>query len=154
MSVNKETFKKTVFEQCVHIVEGKIEKLQKQSLQIQESLVGETKSSVGDKYETARAMLHLDKEKIALQLSELSKQLQSVLVLQDKRRTNTIEASSLFKVSSQWYLLATSLGKVQVAGVTVFVVSTASPFGREIVGKSEGDTFVFGKIDGVIEELL
>mgnify|MGYP001827556230 FL=1 len=66
-------FKQHLYDQCFTFVEYKLNTIQKAILELQESLTTETKSSAGDKHETGRAMLQLEREKIGQQLAETQK---------------------------------------------------------------------------------
>ena len=69
---NLET-KENLYLQCVHFVEKRFNTIQNTINEIQESLTSETKSSAGDKHETGRAMLQLEREKAGNQLAEIQK---------------------------------------------------------------------------------
>ena len=58
---------------CKSHVNSRISRIQKDIDSIQESLASETKSSAGDKHETGRAMLQLEREKLGQQLKEAEK---------------------------------------------------------------------------------
>ena len=67
--------------QCVNFVENRFQTIQKTIKEIQESLATETKSSAGDKHETGRAMLQLEREKSGNQLAEIQKIKEALLKL-------------------------------------------------------------------------
>ena len=55
--------KKKLYMACECYLQLRFDALKERLDDINESLASETKSSAGDKYETGRAMLHLEKEK-------------------------------------------------------------------------------------------
>ena len=67
------TIKESLFKKCEAFVEKRLQSIQKANSEIQESLLSETKSSAGDKHETGRAMLQLEREKTGQQLAEIQK---------------------------------------------------------------------------------
>ena len=70
---NDLSLKKDLYAQCLKFVEDRYLKIHNQINEIQESLTSETKSSAGDKHETGRAMLQLEREKVGQQLAEVEK---------------------------------------------------------------------------------
>jgi len=99
-------------------------------------------------------MLHLEKEKISTQLSKSSLQLQRLLELSKKKNTNEITAGSIFCIASNWYFLAVAIGKINVNGTDVFILSSASPFGKLALGMKEGQLFEFNRIKSKISKIL
>ena len=65
--------KQDLYMQCQVFVGTRLRAIQKTIAEIQESLTSETKSSAGDKHETGRAMLQLEREKAGHQLAEIQK---------------------------------------------------------------------------------
>jgi hypothetical protein len=65
--------KKELYNQCFSFIENRLLTVKKTMAEIQESLLSETKSSAGDKHETGRAMLQLEREKAGNQLVEIIK---------------------------------------------------------------------------------
>ena len=57
---------------CVSIVKKKCDLLKKQILARKQDLETASKSSAGDKHETARAMIHLEQEKLGFQYQFLN----------------------------------------------------------------------------------
>jgi transcription elongation GreA/GreB family factor len=109
--------------------------------ELMESNQQEGKSSAGDKHETAGAMVHLEMEKLAKQMEEGRRQLSEVEKFHPDRVSHIgqIQMGSLVQTTTGWYYLITSLGKLTVNGEACFVLSGASPLGRVMMGKKEGE---------------
>ena len=73
------TTKPQLYVFCRAFVEERIARIQNNIKGIQEALTSETKSSAGDKHETGRAMLQLEREKLGRQLAEAEKMKQTLL---------------------------------------------------------------------------
>ena len=71
----KIVFKNKLKHFCTSIIEQRVEAAKRAIASAQQSANSEQKSSVGDKYETARAMAHLEKDMNARQLAENLKEL-------------------------------------------------------------------------------
>ena len=65
--------KEALHASCVGFVEDRLETIQKTIQDIQMSLTSETKSSAGDKHETGRAMLQLEREKAGINCLKFKK---------------------------------------------------------------------------------
>ena len=65
--------KQNLYNQCQEFIDNRFETIQNTIKDIQKSLLSETKSSAGDKHETGRAMLQLEREKAGQQLAEIQK---------------------------------------------------------------------------------
>ena len=65
--------KEVLYASCIDFIEDRLETIQRTINDIQGSLTSETKSSAGDKHETGRAMLQLEREKSGVQLNEIQK---------------------------------------------------------------------------------
>ncbi len=58
---------------CLRILEEKMDAIQGDLDELIHSIQGESKSSAGDKHETARAMMNLEQEKLGRQMEEVLK---------------------------------------------------------------------------------
>jgi transcription elongation GreA/GreB family factor len=99
----------------------------------------ETKSSSGDKYETTRAMMHLEIEKLSAQLYEAREDLRRVdqITLRD---TTTVQPGSLVYTSHAVFFISLSAGKVSLDGKDYMLISSLTPVGRALKGKTSGDS--------------
>ena len=72
MTNNKAIFiKQELFGQCQNFVNSKLDTIRQTINELQQALNSETKSSAGDKHETGRAMIQLEREKMGRQLAEV-----------------------------------------------------------------------------------
>ena len=58
---------------CKQFVTDKLQNLNNRIQEVNHALLSETKSTAGDKHETGRAMVQLEREKLGSQLAELEK---------------------------------------------------------------------------------
>jgi len=77
-----------LYDLCADFIETKRQTIQHTIVEIQHSLTSETKSSAGDKHETGRAMLQLEREKIGNQLAEIDKQIEGYKAETEKLTVN------------------------------------------------------------------
>lgn len=110
------------------------------------------KSSMGDKYETTREMLKQEEEKVASQLELCNKQL-SIVTKQALKSYSQVQAGSLVRSESFYFMILTSIGKLTVDGKDIFIVSAVAPISKQLLGKKKGDSFSFNGKELVIDEL-
>ena len=65
------TLKETLLSKCHEFIDERHQRIQRTIDEIKVSLQSETKSSAGDKHETGRAMLQLEREKAGQQLKKI-----------------------------------------------------------------------------------
>ncbi|MFN3382049.1 MAG: transcription elongation factor [Runella zeae] len=119
----------------------------------QDSANEETKSSAGDKYETARAMAQIERDRHA-QLYEQLRQERAVLERIDPSfHFERVGLGALVHSSLGDFLIAVSVGVVTVSGQKIIVVSPQSPLGASLMGKQVGDTFLFQQKKAVIQNI-
>ena len=135
------TPKQKLHARCVIILEEKISTAQKAMGSAHESMLGETKSSAGDKFETSRAMLQGEQDRMKGMLikhKEMAYNL-SKLPLDEH---SIIQSGSLIETDSQSFFIAIGLGKVSEDNKTYYVISLASPLGQLLQHKQAGDSVV------------
>jgi len=100
----------------------------------------DTKSSMGDKYETSREMMQQE-------ISRIQNQLNEILIQQDlfskikPIENDTIGLGSYIETSMGNFCIACSFGEVVFDDKKVFILSTQTPLVKVLLGKKEGDTF-------------
>jgi len=104
------SLKQQLSEFCQQYVDGRTIRIQDSIKSIQESLSSETKSSAGDKHETGRAMLQLEREKLGQQLLEVERMAIILSRISISLKTNAVVLGSLVKTSKRDYFLAISAG--------------------------------------------
>jgi len=126
---------------CEHYVRNRISRIRKNMDQLLESLNSETKSSAGDKHETGRAMVQLEREKLGEQLLEAEKTERVLRGVNIDKNSSVARLGSLVNTTAECYFLAVSAGEFKGDGKRVYCISLQSPIGQHLLGKSPGDTF-------------
>lgn len=103
----------------------------------------ESKSSAGDKYETARAMGQLDRDMYARQYEQARQERVLIERIEPLHTPLHVSLGALVHTSMGFFFIAVSLGSIKVQGETVMVVSSQSPIGALLMGKVVGDSFDF-----------
>ena len=146
--------KQQLYGQCGDFVEERVSTIQKQIKEIQESLNSETKSSAGDKHETGRAMLHLEREKAGHQLAEVEKLKEALTKIDVSNSSGIIGLGSVVFTTKANYFLAISAGQLKVNSELFFAISPNTPIGLLLMGKAVGDEVVFREQKFVVEKLF
>jgi transcription elongation GreA/GreB family factor len=110
----------------------------------------ETKSSAGDKHETAISLLQLQQEKISLQLNEAHIQLQTLQKINPTQTNTTVNVGSLVHTNKGYLYISLALGKINISGIDVMAVSILSPIGMALKGFSVNDTVLCNTIEFTI----
>lgn len=132
--------KAMVLAHCRDLVAARISSLEAVLAGLAESVANETKSTAGDKYETARAMLHIEQDQVRRQLAELRDQSGVLAAIDETKNADILGMGSLFKLGGDWYFLSTALGKLDIGGTRVFALSLQSPLGAKLRGLRAGES--------------
>ncbi|WP_118975849.1 hypothetical protein [Taibaiella koreensis] len=136
------SFRQEVYEHVQHLLEQKIAAIQQHLDDLREGLKQETKSTAGDKYETGRAMIHIEQENTGRQLNTLLEQRTALEQLREQPAPGTAGPGSLVHTSKGYFFLSIALGKLEVAGHTVYALSPQSPLGSKLTGTAAGTEVV------------
>lgn len=146
--------KQKLYAYCHQWVDEKIALAQSEISLNQSSANEETKSSVGDKYETGRAMVQLEIEKNSTQLAEVIKLKQTLHQFTAETGAGTVRLGSLVNTNVGLFYLSVSAGQVMMDKTACICLSPGSPLGTKMRGLISGDSFSFnGKVHKIIEVL-
>lgn len=154
MMENPLKIKEGLYSQCLDVVNGRFQTIQHTINEIQVSLTSETKSSAGDKHETGRAMLQLEREKAGNQLAEIQK-IKEILFKVDVSKTlKVVGLGTLVYTAQANYFIAISAGELTVDGVRFYAISPGTPIGQLLIGKRVGETMVFREQKIIIDQII
>ena len=148
------TIKEQLYKKCQEFVENRFQTIQNTINEIQISLMSETKSSAGDKHETGRAMLQLEREKAGNQLAEIQKTKEQFSKVNISKNSKTIGLGNIVYTSNNNYFIAISAGQLKVKDDLFYAISANTPIGQLLMGKSVGDHVVFRNQKFKIETVL
>ena len=145
------TLKQKIFSHYRQVLNEKISSLQLVLSDLKESGANETKSTAGDKHETALAMLQIEQANTRGQLKEVVDQRNLFDRIDPSISSGVIVNGSLIKTNRGWLFLSVAAGKAIVDGNTVIALSPQSPLGQKLMGKREGDGVEVNNTRYVIE---
>lgn len=120
----------------------------------QRSANEEGKSSAGDKYETGRAMMQIERDKAANQLEEAMKLKRVVDQLNPDVQHKSVSLGSVVITTQFKVFIAIGAGKIKVDDHDFLVVGTQSPLGKELLGRKAEDQFIFNRQPDTIVKIF
>ena len=129
------TTKFKIHKAFLNIVDDKILLLQKTLADLKESGTNETKSTAGDKHETALAMLQIEQANKRAQLQDALEQRAALLTVNPENINTKIKSGSLVKTNRGHFYISVALGKLNIEGNTFTAISPQSPLGAILMGK-------------------
>lgn len=109
--------------------------------ELEDALKPESRSCMGDKYETSRAMLHLEFEKLAGQVEQFNSLRRTVTLIAANPQLENIGFGSVVKTTAANYFIAIPAGEMMAGGEKYFAVGINSPIAQQLLGKGVQDSF-------------
>ena len=141
--------------ELLELVKQKIsEKIQKLEQLIAETRASnnDTKSSMGDKYETSREMLQQEINNLQLQLNEHLKSLQ-ILKNINPNPHKIATLGSLVETEKGMFFIAVSIGELSFNQEKIFIISAESPLAKAMNGKKQGEFFSLNNLSQAIKNI-
>lgn len=146
--------KKTLFNHCKTHLEKKMKVLEQLKKNLQKDLTYETKSSAGDKYETARAMIQLENEKLSNQIHEIELNYQKLNTIKDFQTSKSISLGSIIFTDKANYYVAIAADFFEFNSKVFYCISSQSPIGKLLIGKKINESIMFNDIQSTILEII
>lgn len=132
------------FEHVFTMLNEKVKQCDWEILQLKESKAADTKSSMGDKYETSGEMIQQEVARW-LNLQQQTKiQLQQLEKIQFlNAASSTVILGSLIQTQKGYFFLGLSIGNVVVNENAIYTLSLESPLGKAFLGTSKNENVRF-----------
>jgi len=143
-----------LYDFCLEFVDNRFQIIQNTIKEIQESLLSETKSSAGDKHETGRAMLQLEREKSGNQLVEIQKLKAILNKVNSEAKHQKIALGSVVYTTQSNYFIAISAGEIVSDSKRFYAISQATPIAKLLISKTVGDEVLFRNTTIRITQIL
>jgi len=124
------------------------EKIQKFEKLIEETRASnnDTKSSMGDKYETGREMLQQEINNLQRQLNESLNQ-QSIVQKISSDPSSKVQNGALVKTDKGLFYIAASAGEIVIDHQKIMTVSAESPLAKAMYGLTENQSFSVNNVN-------
>jgi hypothetical protein len=111
--------------------------------EVQAASNNETKSTAGDKHDTARAQAQIEVERLSKQLGLINQMIAETNKLSIDH-TRIVQQGCFIETTTGNFYISVALGKLEFGGLPFFAISKNSPLYNNVKGKSAGDSFVMG----------
>lgn len=128
---------------CQELLQNRLRVVEKSMNDIYNNLESETKSTAGDKHETGRAMLHLEREKLGHQLAIINNQLQVFNKINLEAQISRVVLGSLVYTTQANYFISVSMGELKAGKIRVYAISPMSPVGQALMLKAVDETVFY-----------
>lgn len=152
--IEKTAFKMRLLQKCTNIIEQRIAAIAAAIANAQAAANAEEKSSAGDKYETARAMGHLEKDMQSRQLAANQKELAALSGVDCSVIHPSVAKGSFIRCTQHAFFIAAGLGKIIFEENTVWLLSPDASLAKLIYNKKQGEVIPFNKTQQLIEAVF
>ena len=146
-------FKIKLKQTCQSVIEQRIHTTNTAIRDAQEAANNEEKSSAGDKYETSRAMSHLEKDMHSKQLAETVKELAVLHAVNVNKICPVGEPGAVVQCGDISFFIGAGIGKHEIDGRQIYFLSPHAPLAKQLYNKKAGDHFIFNQREIVIQEV-
>ncbi|SIQ75039.1 hypothetical protein SAMN05880574_12350 [Chryseobacterium sp. RU37D] len=112
----------------------------------------DTKSSMGDKYETGREMLQQEINNLQRQLNEALSQ-QAIIQKITAESSSRVQNGALVKTDKGLFYIAVSVGEFIFDNQKIMTISAKSPLVKAMAGLMKGQSFSINNINQKIKEI-
>ena len=145
--------KKKLHEHCINFIQEKLNILKHRKTELINALESEDKSSAGDKHETGRAMIQIEREKLGRHFIENDKYLTKLNSILENTSLVSVSFGSLVITNNTNYYLSIPAGCIKLSHKTFCCISLKSPMGLLLIGKEVGDQICYNNITSEILEI-
>ncbi len=143
--------KSQLLEVCFTYVNKRMSNYKDEIETIKDSIENNDKGDGED--DSGNGKLYSDLEKNAQYLSDASKMLDTLKLINPKIVSENAVLGSLVKTDSSNFFLAVSIGKVEIDNENYFIISKSSPIGELLMNKKAGDSITFNNTTYKIKEI-
>jgi hypothetical protein len=150
----KIAFKNRLKNFAISVLEQRIQGTRLSIENAQQNANQEEKSSAGDKYETSRAMSHLERDMHARRQLENLKELAGIHSIDTNNIYDMVSPGAFLETSAGAFFIATGLGKQFFEGERIIFLSPASALAKLLVSKKKGDSFLLNGVESKINLVI
>lgn len=152
--IEKRGLKKRLLHTCASLIEQRIAAIAEAVANAQAAANAEEKSSAGDKYETSRAMGHLEKDMHSRQLKANRIELAALFNIDCTTLYDAAVPGSFIQCKDCCFFIAAGLGKIKFEEMVIYLLSPTAPLAKLLDKKKKGDVINFNKSQQIIKEVF
>ncbi len=145
--------KQKIYNHYLHQINDKVTMLQKVLNDLKENGANETKSTAGDKHETALAMLQIEQANTRAQLQEILNQKAALEKIDPSVSATMIVNGSLVKTNRGYLFISIAAGKIVIDDISIISLSPQSPLGQKLMGLKVGEVTEINNIEYAVEHI-
>lgn len=146
--------KERLLEACRMYVDKRIGQIDMAIRDLQDALKLETKCSMGDKYETGRAMLHLEFEKLSVQHERYLKLKKTVGMMDSRTSLQKASFGAVVETQHANYFIAIPAGEIVLDEGRYYAVGAGAPIAQALEGKMEKEKVMFNGNELIIKRIF
>lgn len=139
---------------CRQYLKTRTEIINKAMKALTEDLENESRSSAGDKYETAREMINIEWNKLSVQLNGYDRLAQILRRIEKHKPSGKAVLGSIVKTEGANYFIAIPAGEIMVNNQKFYAVGIQAPIAQKMLGKQTGDKFEMNGKEFRITEII
>lgn len=139
------SLKQQVFDKCTYALNIKIEEMLIEVGQLRTGIANDSKSSMGDKYETSREMMQQEINRLEQQISINKQHLFMLKATSTNQNSDIITKGSLVETNIGNFLIAISFGELKLDDFSCFLISEVAPIAKLLMGKTKKNQIEINK---------
>lgn len=147
-------YKPQILDMSITRLKERMVSLEEELAHLRDSSSEETKSSMGDKYETGREMIMQEQQKVSGQIQQAKAQLQLLRSIDPERQYDQVQFGAQVITPLGYYFISTSLGAIRAGSQQVFLVSAKAPVAQAMLGKKKGEMFEMNGRSFIIDQVI
>jgi hypothetical protein len=147
------TLKQQLLTQCIAIQENNVKTAHEAMLASQES-ANEQKGTMGDKYESFREQMQIDRDMYARQYDEGMQVMKDLNKIDPEAMQAAAALGAVVITDKQKFFVSASLGQIVIGNETYMAISTHSPLFKAMAGKKSGEAFSFRDKSYSVQQVL
>lgn len=143
--------RKKYIQSSIESVVNKLQTIKKAMEDANETSQNETKSSMGDKYETTRSMMQIELENLSKQYTDAEKLYKILLGVSVEKQFDKVAFGSIVATNEGVFFVAAAVGKISSDAGNFIAISPVSPIAQVLIGCTIGETVKFNGRNILIE---
>lgn len=139
------SLKQQVFDKCTDALNIKIEEMLIEVGQLRTGIANDSKSSMGDKYETSREMMQQEINRLEQQIIINKQHLFMLKATSTNQNSDIITKGSLVETNIGNFLIAISFGELKLDDFSCFLISEVAPIAKLLMGKTKKNQIEINK---------
>jgi LPS O-antigen subunit length determinant protein (WzzB/FepE family) len=150
---NMTSINERLYALCSDYIKNLETEIKKTIAEVRESAHNETKSSAGDKYETAREVMQQEIDRNMARLNEVNKLKATLDAITPTPKGDTALPGSIVYTNNGNFFISISAGPLTLDDTRFYAISAASPIGAKLMAKKAGYTFDLNGKTFVVERV-